>query len=177
MRSSASESANPLVAAWESGRSTGFYHFRSDGVQTTTPIATVSKAGRTSEPQTLFIEGDSEVTATAMELTMWWRADEPDAGNSMGMRVVDGAASQRLGSGQWEQRGSAFDIVIPPDDFLATTGESSGVALGLDVEAFGDHWCEPVDFRRCCEERAGGGHGLTHRVALAVCGHASGVGV
>jgi hypothetical protein len=146
MRTSASESTNPLVAAWDAGRSTGSYHFRSDVVQTTTPIATVANAGRTSESQTLFMEGDSDVTATAMELTVWSGAVEPDAGNSMGMRVVDGAASQRLGSGEWEPSGSALDTVVPPGDFLAYLDAARDVRE-LGVESRGGEMITRYGFR------------------------------
>jgi hypothetical protein len=146
MRSSANESTNPLAAAWDAGRSTGSYHFRSDVVQTTTPSATVANAGRTSESQMLFMEGDSDVTATAMELTMWSGAVEPDAGNSMGMRVVDGAASQRLGSGEWEQSGSALDTVVPPGDFLAYLDAARDVRQ-LGVESRGGDIITRYGFR------------------------------
>jgi hypothetical protein len=134
MRSSASESTNPLVAAWDAGRSTGSYHFRSDVVQTTTPSATVANAGRTSESQTLFMEGDSDVTATAMELTVWSDSAVPTESNSVGLRVIDGVALQRQGAGEWEPVVTALDTIVPAGDFLAYLDAARDItALGVDT--------------------------------------------
>ena len=118
MRSSASESTNPLVAAWDAGRSTGSYHFRSDVVQTTTPSATVANAGRTSESQTLFMEGDADLDASAMELSMSSAEDAATPENSIGLRVVDGLATQREGDGEWTPAAGLTDTVVPAGDFL-----------------------------------------------------------
>ena len=53
---------DPVTAAWEQARAAGSYHFGSDVVQVTTPIATVANVGRTSREERLRLEGETNLS-------------------------------------------------------------------------------------------------------------------
>jgi hypothetical protein len=102
----------PLAAAWDAGRDAGSYHFESDVVQVSTPTATVSNAVRSSRSETLYMEGNADLDASAVELSL-----APSAGagpeRSVGLRAVDGVVTQRQGAGEWAPATDLTDTVVP----------------------------------------------------------------
>lgn len=111
--------ADPFGSAWAAARAAGSYHFRSDIVEVTTPAATVLNAGRTSRTQTLQLEGDTDLGASAMELHLSIIGQGGViAGDILGVRVVDGTTYQRRGDAPWEQSGASTDTLAPAGDFL-----------------------------------------------------------
>jgi len=113
-------SAGPLEAAWTRARAEGSYHFLSEVVQVTTPSATVANAGKTDRKQTLHLEGDSDVAASAMELRISTDATSSLAGAAgLGIRVVDGVTYQRSGGGEWVASSAVTDGLAPSGDFMS----------------------------------------------------------
>lgn len=62
---------DPVTAAWEKAKAAGSYAFTSNVHQKTLPVASISNVGRTSRSEDLYLEGQSDLRAAKLELTIW----------------------------------------------------------------------------------------------------------
>ena len=58
-------------AAWRRAREAGAYRFTADVRQTVVPASTIYNAGRGSEEQRLYLQGDADMRAGTLGLTLW----------------------------------------------------------------------------------------------------------
>ena len=65
---------NPMMkvqAAWQRATELGVYDFATEMVQTTHPAPLVSNAGRASDQSQVYMEGQANVPAQELSLTLW----------------------------------------------------------------------------------------------------------
>lgn len=101
----AASSLSPQEAvqqAWELARSSGHYNYRSLVDQTVYPAPSVANAGRSPRQDRLAIEGDVDVFAETLNLTLWDDGSfDPQRGISV--KIEDGQAYGRRGQGDWRR--------------------------------------------------------------------------
>ena len=66
-----SNPSDPVTMAWDAVRAAGSYHFTSDVTQVTLPTATLSNVGRASRTEKIYLEGQNDLRAQQMEMTLW----------------------------------------------------------------------------------------------------------
>jgi hypothetical protein len=135
-RGEASE-RGPVAAAWDQATAAGSYRFTADVEQTTTPIASVRNAGRTSTTDQIHLEGGVDLDHDAMEIAVWAGGGSVvDGAGGAAMRVVDGHTSRLRPDGEWEATPSMTDAIAPTGDFLTYLSAAEGVEfLGADRRA------------------------------------------
>src|SRR5690349_4636698 len=62
---------DPITAAWEKAKAAGSYHFTSDVLQKTIPLANLTNVGRTSHTDAFHLEGQNDLRHQKLELTLW----------------------------------------------------------------------------------------------------------
>src|SRR5437762_303020 len=62
---------DPVTAAWAKAKAAGSYHFTSDVLQKTIPIASLTNVGRTSRTDAFHLEGQNDLRNQKLELTLW----------------------------------------------------------------------------------------------------------
>ncbi|MBW7883682.1 MAG: LamG domain-containing protein, partial [Caldilineaceae bacterium] len=113
-------SADPLTAAWEQARDAGSYSFTSDVVQITIPTAKVTNVGRPSRTEQLYLEGQSDLEAEAVEFQLWTQGGSAHSAESgLSVRAADGKSYIRQGTGDWEESSSFSNVIAPASDFMA----------------------------------------------------------
>jgi len=63
-----------VQAAWRRVRESGAYHFTADIRQTTVPRPTLLNVGRQGKQETLHLEGETDLPARQLHLTLWSQA-------------------------------------------------------------------------------------------------------
>ncbi len=113
-------SADPLTAAWEQAQDAGSYSFTSDVVQVTIPAPTISNVGRPSRTEQLYLEGQSDLDAAALEFQLWTEGGSVHAPESgLSVRAADGKSYTRQGTDDWQESSSFSDDIAPAGDFMA----------------------------------------------------------
>jgi len=109
-----------LAAAWERAREAGSYRFAADVVQTRVPLATVGNVGRQSRQDAFYIEGQTNLPARALDLTLWSDGGSLlDARDGVEVRVEGDRALVRRGAGSWEEIDDFTGLFAPGSDFMA----------------------------------------------------------
>ena len=102
---SQAQSANPVIAAWELAKERGSYHFDSDVLQTTTPLATLSNVGRSSRKDELHLAGETNLTDKSMLLHLWARGGGVyEANSGLEVKVENGKTLVRQAGGAWQDK-------------------------------------------------------------------------
>ena len=112
--------SDPVTAAWQRVQDAGSYHFTSDVVQITIPTAKVTNVGRPSRTEQLYLEGQSDLDAAALEFQLWTDGGSvhtPES--SLSVRAADGKSYIRQGTGDWQESSSFSDVIAPAGDFMA----------------------------------------------------------
>ncbi|MBK9055199.1 MAG: hypothetical protein IPL78_31175 [Chloroflexi bacterium] len=116
--------------AWALARTSGRYSYRSLIDQTIYPAPSVANAGRAPRQDRLALEGDVDVAAAILNLTLWDDGSfDPQTGLSV--KVEDGQTYGRRGQGQWQEMDNVADAFAPGGDPLgflagATNIQSTG---------------------------------------------------
>lgn len=111
---------DPVTAAWERARAAGSYHFTSDVTQMTLPLATLTNVGRASRTEKLYLEGQNDLKAEKMELTLW--SDEGgvlNAASGLSIRSEGGKNFARRGEGEWQEIDDFTGSIAPQGDFMS----------------------------------------------------------
>ena len=95
--------------AWQRAQELGIYHFASEIVQTTYPAPAIANFGRTSRQEMLHLEGDMDLPAHAIGMSLW------KDGNVLNPR--DGL-EVRIG-GTWQEMDDFSDAFAPGGDLMA----------------------------------------------------------
>lgn len=115
-----------MTAAWDAARAAGSYHFTSDITQVTLPVATLTNVGRSSRTEKLYLEGQNDLTAEQMELTLWSDGGSTlDAASGLSIRTEDGKTFARRGGRStsvaepWQEIDDFTGSLAPQGDFLS----------------------------------------------------------
>jgi len=98
-RGAADAAFDPLQSALAKVRAEGSYHFTGEVVATATPSAAVANAGKTGKSQRVQLVGDTDVVASATQVTATTTDGNGVSAAPVSVRSVDGVTSQRSGSG------------------------------------------------------------------------------
>jgi hypothetical protein len=110
---------DPVTAAWEKARAAGSYRFASTITQKTIPIATIANVGRASRSDDLYLEGQTDLRANVMDLSLWSEGGSIlDSQSSISVRMENGRTLVRRGAGEWEEVDSFTEAFAPHGDFL-----------------------------------------------------------
>jgi hypothetical protein len=108
-----------LQAVWERARQAGSYHFEADVAQTTTPLPTVSNVGRQTKRDRLHIEGQTDLPARQLEMTLWAGGGSVlDPGSGAQVRVEGNRAYVRQGDQPWQEVDDFTGLFAPRGDFM-----------------------------------------------------------
>ncbi|MEM7028051.1 MAG: hypothetical protein AAF629_00560 [Chloroflexota bacterium] len=118
-----SQSQTPAQAiqnAWRLARDSGHYQFRTDIEQITYPAPSLENVGRSNEIDTLYMEGQTDIPAERMHLTLWDGSGSilaPETG--LDIRIEDNQAFGRYNGSSWEELDSFVDTFAPSNDHLS----------------------------------------------------------
>ncbi|MEA3395909.1 MAG: hypothetical protein U9R05_00410 [Chloroflexota bacterium] len=122
----ASQAALPLSPeqtvqrAWRLAQESGAYHFSTEIVQTTYPAPALVNVGRSSRQDTLHIEGQTNLPARTLQMTLW-----KDGGSLLNpsdgveMRIVGDQAYGRSVGSEWQEIDDFSGTFAPDNDLLA----------------------------------------------------------
>lgn len=110
----------PLIAAWEQARAAGAYHFTSDVIQITVPVAKVTNVGHTSRTEQLHLKGQTDLRAKRLEMQLWSNGGSVlQSAGGVAIKVENGKTFTRQGTGDWQEAAGFADTLAPQGDFLA----------------------------------------------------------
>ncbi len=122
---------DPVTAAWEKAKAAGSYAFTSNVHQKTLPVASISNVGRTSRSEDLYLEGQSDLRAAKLELTLWSGGGSVlQAESGVALRSEGGKTFARRGAGEWEEVENFTDSMAPQGDFLGYLAAIRNVTNG-----------------------------------------------
>ncbi|MFN8440654.1 MAG: LamG-like jellyroll fold domain-containing protein [Caldilineaceae bacterium] len=111
---------NPVTAAWEKAKAAGSYHFTSDVTQVTIPLPSLDNVGRSSRSENLHMEGQNDLRAQQMDLTLWSDSGSvSDPASGVGIKIDKGQTFVRQGTGEWQPRADAIGAIAPQGDLLS----------------------------------------------------------
>ncbi|MFN8489011.1 MAG: LamG-like jellyroll fold domain-containing protein [Caldilineaceae bacterium] len=112
---------DPVTAAWSKARAAGSYHFQSDVTQMTVPVAKVTNVGRTSQTQTLHLEGQTDIRKNQLEMHLWSDGGSVlQSESGVAVKVENGKTFVRQGAnGQWRENADVSGTLAPQGDFMA----------------------------------------------------------
>jgi hypothetical protein len=122
---------DPVTAAWEKARAAGSYHFTSDVVQKIIPVASLTNVGRSSRSDALYLEGQNDLRAQTMELTLWSQGGSAlNADSGVSLRTENGKTFTRRGNEAWQESDNFVDGFAPQGDFLGYLAAIRDVTAG-----------------------------------------------
>ena len=122
---------DPVTAAWEKARAAGSYHFTSDVVQKTIPVASLVNVGRSSRSEALYLEGQNDLRTQSLELTLWSQGGSAfNADSGVSMRTADGKSYTRRGNEPWQESDNVTEGFAPGGDFLGYLAAIRDVTTG-----------------------------------------------
>ena len=111
--------AESLQAVWDRARQSGTYQFSADFTQTNTPLPTVLNAGRQPKETRVYMEGQTDLGAEFLEMTLWSQGGSvmtPDTGAQF--KLEGGQAYTRQGGQTWQQVDDFSGAFAPGGDFM-----------------------------------------------------------
>ena len=119
-----------LQAVWQRVRQSGAYHFNATLTQTLTPRPTVINAGRKTKQTSVYLEGQTDLPAELLHLTLWSEGGSvlaPETG--LQVKVEGNQAYSRQGDGPWEAIEDFTGLFAPGGDFMAYLAAAENVRL------------------------------------------------
>ncbi len=129
-RGAADAAFDPLQSALAKVRAEGSYHFTGEVVATATPSAAVANAGKTGKSQRVQLVGDTDVVASATQVTATTTDGNGVSAAPLSVRSVDGVTSQRSGEGAWS--------VVPAGSGTSTFDLGTYLGAARDVVLAGE---------------------------------------
>ncbi|MGC9400243.1 MAG: LamG-like jellyroll fold domain-containing protein [Anaerolineae bacterium] len=108
-----------MRAAWQRAQEIGQYHFTSELAQTTHPGPALVNVGRSSETDVLYMEGEANLPADQLHLTLW--DHEGSAFNpqdAVEVRIAGDKAEGRVAGGPWQAIPEFSDAFAPGRDLM-----------------------------------------------------------
>lgn len=133
--SAASQLTNPdpVTAAWEKAKAAGSYHFTSDVLQKSIPVANITNVGRTSRTDALHMEGQNDLRNQTLELTLWNQGGSViNAASGISLRSEKGKSFTRRGNEAWQESENQMDALAPQGDFLGYLAAIRNVSAGVN---------------------------------------------
>ena len=123
---------DPVTAAWQKAKAAGSYHFTSDVLQKTIPVASITNVGRTSRTDALHLEGQNDLRNQALELTLWNQGGSVlNAASGVSMRTEKGKTFTRRGNEAWQETDHQTEAFAPQGDFLGYLAAIRNVGPGV----------------------------------------------
>jgi|GEM_PF-861398 len=112
--------SDTVASAWERAREAGAYRFSADVRQTTIPQPTVRNVGRASKTQAVHLEGETDLPAHQLHLTLWSQGGSVlDTASGVEIRVDGERAYARQGTQDWQEINNFAELFAPQGDFMA----------------------------------------------------------
>jgi len=106
--------------AWELARQSGSYNFTTRLVQTTHPAPSISNVGRGPRVETIYIEGETDLTENMLLMRMWQDGGRiSDPNSAAEVRVENGQAYGRQGTSAWQEIDDFTGSIAPGNDASA----------------------------------------------------------
>jgi hypothetical protein len=123
---------DPVTAAWQKARAAGSYHFTSDVLQKSIPVASITNVGRSSRSDAFHLEGQNDLRAQKLELTLWNQGGSVlNAASGVSMRTEGGKTFTRRGNEAWQETDNQLDGIAPQGDFLGYLAAIRNVSSGV----------------------------------------------
>ncbi|MCP4212237.1 MAG: hypothetical protein GY764_12270 [Halieaceae bacterium] len=117
-----------IQTVWQRVHQSGAYNFSAQVTQTLTPQSTVANAGRSEKETTLFLEGQTDLAADSLILSLWSNGGSvlaPESG--VQIKVEGDKAYSRQGDGEWKETDNFTGLFAPGGDFLAYVRSADNV--------------------------------------------------
>ncbi len=122
---------DPVTAAWQKAKAAGSYHFTSDVLQKTIPVASITNVGRGSRSDALHLEGRNDLRNQTLELTLWNQGGSVlNAASGVSVRTEGGKTFTRHGAEPWQATANQTDAFAPQGDFLGYLAAIRNVSAG-----------------------------------------------
>ncbi|MEZ4618197.1 MAG: hypothetical protein R2867_22155 [Caldilineaceae bacterium] len=120
---------------WQQVRAIGAYGFQANIIQYEIPAASVQNVGRTGERHELRIEGDTDLNAEIMQMTLWHQGGNVlDRAGGLQMKSEGGRLWVRQAESAWEEAANFTDALMPDGDFMSfLAGATAVVNLGEET--------------------------------------------
>jgi len=116
--------------AWAQAKQAGAYHFTSEIIQTTHPVASVTNIGQRSQQTALHLEGHTNLPARQMELTLWSNGGSvQDVNSGLAMRVEGDRAFAKQGDQDWQEVNNFTNIFAQHGDLLAFVTAAQNISI------------------------------------------------
>ena len=123
---------DPVTAAWAKAKAAGSYHFTSDVLQKTIPVASLTNVGRTSHTDAFHLEGQNDLRQQTLELTLWHQGGSVlNAASGVSVRTAGGKTFTRRGNEAWQETNNQLDAFAPQGDFLGYLAAIRNVSTGI----------------------------------------------
>lgn len=133
----ATSNPDPVTAAWEKAKAAGSYNFTSDVTQKSIPIATITNVGRSSHSEAFYLEGQNDLRAQTLELTLWSGGGSAlNAESGVSLRTEGGKSFTRRGGRSassaepWQEGDNIVAGFAPQGDFLGYLAAIRAVTAG-----------------------------------------------
>ncbi|MGC9396741.1 MAG: LamG-like jellyroll fold domain-containing protein, partial [Anaerolineae bacterium] len=141
--------SDDLAAVWDHVRESGVYSFSADVKQITIPQSTVRNVGRASETQVLHLEGETNLPARQLHLTLWSQGGSVlDTGSGVEIKVEGDHAYARQGVQDWQEINNFAELFAPQGDFLAFLSAAKNVrreSAAADVTLYTSRFTFDID--------------------------------
>jgi len=122
---------DPVTAAWQKVQAAGSYHFTSDILQKTIPVASLVNVGRGSRSDALYLEGQNDLRAQRLELTLWSQGGSAlNVDSGVSLRTEGGKTYTRRGDDPWQESDNFTESFAPQGDFLSYLAAIRDVTTG-----------------------------------------------
>ncbi|MFN2286250.1 MAG: hypothetical protein ACK2UQ_17675, partial [Anaerolineae bacterium] len=109
-----------IASVWKQVQRSGAYRFTVDIQQTLNPLPTVQNVGRESKVETLHLEGQTDLNARQVQMTLWsGEGSVLDASSGVEFRVDGDQAYVRQGQESWQEAPNFVGAFAPQGDFTA----------------------------------------------------------
>jgi len=105
--------------AWQRAHEAGVYHFASEIVQTTYPAPAIANFGRTSRQDALYLEGDVDLPAHTIGMSLWKNGNVLNSRDGLEVRIEGDRAWGRQIGGTWQEMDDFSDAFAPSGDLMA----------------------------------------------------------
>ncbi|MDF1514164.1 MAG: thrombospondin type 3 repeat-containing protein [Anaerolineae bacterium] len=117
-----------IHAAWTRALDAGAYRFTADLQQTSIPQSTVRNAGRSSKIQSVYLEGEADIPARHLRLTLWSQGGSVlDEVSGVDIKVEGDRAYARQGLHDWREINNFTEFFAPQGDFMAFLAAATNV--------------------------------------------------
>ncbi len=130
--------SDQITTAWQRAQQSERFSYRGLVEQTTYPQPSIRNVGAQPRQRTMGMEGDVDVSAETMTLSLWSDASfNPDT--ALAVRVANGESFARQGTQQWQRVDGITDLFAPGGDPLSFLSGVRNVQLGeRQTQPFGD---------------------------------------